>query len=53
MNIGVIQDIAAKGIEREELGRAIAGSLAGGKPSPDEPEKGIGKHHHPAPRVCA
>jgi len=36
---GVIQDIAARGIEREELGRAIAGSLVGGEAIPYEPKE--------------
>jgi hypothetical protein len=39
MNIGVIQDIASKGIEREELGRAIAGAMVGGEAIPYEPKE--------------
>ena len=39
MTIGLIQDIADNGIERDELGRSIAGARVGGERIPYEPKE--------------
>lgn len=39
MSIGLIQDIAGQGIERDELGRSIGGALVGGERIPYEPKE--------------
>lgn len=39
MTVGIIQDIAAQGIERHELCRSIAGALVGGERIPYEPKE--------------